>query len=264
MDAQTHPYIATGLRENKFGISVDDALEVYRRAAAMSNIDVQGIDCHIGSQLTQLEPFVAAAKRVLALVDRLAKEGIALHHIDVGGGLGIRYRDETPAEPAAYAAAMADALDDRDIELVLEPGRAIAGNAGVLLTRVEYLKDPGYKQFAIVDAAMNDLLRPSLYDSWQEVWPAQRDTDAPVQSYDLVGPICETGDFLAKDRKLALAGDDLLAIRSAGAYGMSMSSNYNARPRAAEVLVDGDRVHLVRARESCEDLTRGEQVAELG
>ncbi len=263
VDAKTHPYIATGLRENKFGIHVDSALAVYQRAAALPHLEVTGIDCHIGSQLTELEPFVSALRRLLTLCDRLGESGIPIHHLDIGGGLGIRYRHETPAEPAQYAAAINAELKGRDLEVVLEPGRAIAGNAGILLTRVLYLKDNGYKHFAIVDAAMNDLMRPSLYGAWQEIVPVNQANDAPERNYDVVGPVCETGDFLGKERALALAGDDLLAVRSAGAYGMVMSSNYNTRPRAAEVMVDGDRIHLLRPRETVEELFRTEQLPAL-
>lgn len=260
VDAGTHPYISTGLKENKFGIDIATADEVYARAAALPHLDVIGVDCHIGSQLTQVTPFVDAATRVLALVDRLAARGIAVRHFDLGGGLGIRYRDEQPPEPRDYLAPILAAIGDRDVEILLEPGRAIVGNAGVLLTRVEYLKHTGHKDFAIIDAAMNDLLRPALYGAWQAVIPVRPRTDRAPRIYDVVGPVCETGDFLGRDRELALAPGDLLAVRSAGAYGFSMSSNYNSRPRAAEVMVDGDRVHTVRQRETLDDLWRGEQV----
>ena len=260
VDAGTHPYISTGLKENKFGIDIATAEQVYTRAAALPNLEIAGVDCHIGSQLTQVTPFVDALNRVLALLDRLAARGIAIKHLDLGGGLGIRYRDEQPPEPRAYLAPILEALGDRDVEILLEPGRAIVGNAGVLLTRIEYLKHTEHKHFAIVDAAMNDLLRPALYDAWQAVIPVRPRTDATPRIYDVVGPVCETGDFLAKERELALAPDDLLAVRSAGAYGFSMSSNYNSRPRAAEVMVDGDQVHVVRERETVEDLWRGERV----
>jgi diaminopimelate decarboxylase len=260
VDAGTHPYISTGLKENKFGIDIAIADEVYARAAALPHLDVIGVDCHIGSQLTQVTPFVDAATRVLALVDRLAARGIAVRHFDLGGGLGIRYRDEQPPEPRDYLAPILAAIGDRDVEILLEPGRAIVGNAGVLLTRVEYLKHTGHKDFAIIDAAMNDLLRPALYGAWQAIIPVRPRTDRAPRIYDVVGPVCETGDFLGQDRELALAPGDLLAVRSAGAYGFSMSSNYNSRPRAAEVMVDGDRVHTVRQRETLDDLWRGEQV----
>ena len=257
VDARSHPYISTGLKENKFGIEIHAAEDVYRRAAAMEHIRVVGIDCHIGSQLTDLAPFLDALDRVLALADRLAAQGIAIEHLDLGGGLGIRYTDEAPPEPDAYAVALHQRLGGRDLEVILEPGRAIAGNAGILLTRVEYLKPTAAHNFAIVDAAMNDLLRPALYQAVQEIVPAERRQGEP-RSWDIVGPVCETGDFLGKGRMLALAPGDLLAVRSSGAYGFSMSSNYNSRPRAAEVLVDGDRAHLVRRRESLADLYAGE------
>ena len=226
----------------------------------MSNIDITGVDCHIGSQLTSVEPFVDALKRVLALIDRLAILGINLHHLDIGGGLGITYKDEVPPTPAEYAAALTGLLEGRQIEVLMEPGRAIVGNAGVLLTKVEYLKPTEDRHFAIVDAAMNDLLRPALYQSWQEIVPVKTDTTESVQQYDIVGPVCETGDFLGKDRALAIKAGDLLAIKSAGAYGFTMSSNYNSRPRAAEVMVDGDAVHCIRERESIASLYAGEQV----
>ncbi|KPK40580.1 MAG: diaminopimelate decarboxylase [Gammaproteobacteria bacterium SG8_47] len=260
VDAKTHPYISTGLRDNKFGIDIETARTTYRRAAALEHVDVTGIDCHIGSQLTQTAPFVDAMNRVLALVDELAELGIALRHLDIGGGLGIRYREETPPAPTDYAAALVPLLQGRELELLLEPGRAIAGNAGVLLTRVEYLKHSAHKNFAIVDAAMNDLMRPALYNAWQEIQPVVPRPDADSRRYDVVGPVCETGDFLGKDRDLAIEQEDLLVIRSAGAYGFSMSSNYNSRPRAAEVVVDGSDTHLVRSRETIDDLFRGEQL----
>jgi len=260
VDAGTHPYISTGLKENKFGIDIAIADEVYARAAALPHLDVIGVDCHIGSQLTQVTPFVDALARVLALVDRLAARGIAVRHLDLGGGLGIRYRDEQPPEPHDYLAPILAAIGDRAVEIMLEPGRAIVGNAGVLLTRVEYLKHTAHKDFAIIDAAMNDLLRPALYGAWQAIVPLRPRTDRAPRTYDVVGPVCETGDFLGKDRELALAPGDLLAVRSAGAYGFSMSSNYNSRPRAAEVMVDGGQIHSVRARETLDDLWRGEQV----
>ena len=260
VDAQTHPYISTGLKENKFGIAIEEAEGVYRHAQQMSNIDITGVDCHIGSQLTSVEPFVDALKRVLALIDRLAILGINLHHLDIGGGLGITYKDEVPPTPAEYAAALTGLLEGRQIEVLMEPGRAIVGNDGVLLTKVEYLKPTEDRHFAIVDAAMNDLLRPALYQSWQEIVPVKTDTTESVQQYDIVGPVCETGDFLGKDRALAIKAGDLLAIKSAGAYGFTMSSNYNSRPRAAEVMVDGDAVHCIRERESIASLYAGEQV----
>ena len=216
----------------------------------MSNIEITGVDCHIGSQLTSVEPFVDALKRVLALIDHLATLGINLHHLDVGGGLGITYKDETPPTPAEYAEALTGLLEGREIEVLMEPGRAIVGNAGVLLTKVEYLKPTEDRHFAIIDAAMNDLLRPALYQSWQDIVPVQRDRTEPVEQYDIVGPVCETGDLLGKDRALSIQEGDLLAIKSAGAYGFTMSSNYNSRPRAAEVMVDGDVMHCIREREN--------------
>lgn len=260
VDAKTHPYISTGLKENKFGVDIQQAIHDYRRAARMSNIKVVGIDCHIGSQLTETEPFLDALDRVLALVDELEAEGIELNHLDLGGGLGIRYRDEQPPHPADYVAAIMRRLAGRNVEVMLEPGRAIVGNAGLLLTKVEYLKPTTGKNFAIVDAAMNDLVRPSLYGAWQEIIPINLASVAESQTWDVVGPVCETGDFLGKDRELQLAEGDVLAIRSAGAYGFTMSSNYNSRPRAAEVMVDGDQIHLIRGRESLEQLWAGERI----
>lgn len=260
VDARTHPYISTGLKENKFGIAIDHALDEYRRATQMPNIKIVGIDCHIGSQLTETAPFLDALDRVLALVDALQAEGITLHHLDLGGGLGICYRDEQPPQPAEYIAAILQRLAGRNFEILLEPGRAIVGNAGLLLTRVEYLKPTAGKNFAIVDAAMNDLVRPSLYGAWQEIVPADADSAAAEQVWDIVGPVCETGDFLGKGRPLKISEGDLLAVRSAGAYGFTMSSNYNSRPRAAEVMIDGDQSHLIRARETVEQLWTGEQL----
>ncbi|MGB5234419.1 MAG: diaminopimelate decarboxylase, partial [Candidatus Macondimonas sp.] len=239
VDAQTHPYIATGLKDNKFGIPIAEAEAVYRLAAELPGIRVVGVDCHIGSQLTKTAPFVDALDLVLALVDRLAALGIHLEHLDVGGGLGIRYRDETPPDPAEYAAALRQRLAGRSLQLVLEPGRVLVGNAGILLTRVEYLKAQGERHFAIVDAGMNDLLRPALYQAWQEIVPVCAHPERPEQVYDVVGPVCETADFLGKARPLRIAEGDLLAVRSAGAYGFVMASQYNARPRPPELLVDG-------------------------
>jgi diaminopimelate decarboxylase len=260
VDARTHPYISTGLRDNKFGIDVDTALDVYRRAAALPHLQVTGIDCHIGSQLTTVAPFVDALDRVLELVDRLADAGIALAHIDLGGGLGIPYETkDTPPLPDAYARALLERMSGRPQELLLEPGRAIAGNAGILLTRVEYLKHTAHKNFAIVDAAMNDLQRPALYNAWHAIVPVAPRAGTATD-YDVVGPVCETGDFLGKQRALVLAEGDLLAVRSAGAYGFTMSSNYNSRPRAAELLVDGSQVHVIRERESLDDLYRREHL----
>lgn len=257
VDAQTHPYISTGLRDNKFGIDIRDALRVYERAAALPHIVLVGVDCHIGSQLTELAPFADALQHVMTMVEALNARGIALRHIDCGGGIGIRYRDEQPPTPAAYVAALCSALQGRAEEILIEPGRAIVGDAGVLLTRVEYLKLNTHKNFAIVDAAMNDLIRPALYDAWMDIVPLARAT-RKTRCYDVVGPVCESGDFLGKDRALALAAGDLLAVRTAGAYGFAMSSNYNTRPRPAEVMVDGDQAILVRCRESSADLMRGE------
>ena len=253
VDPGTHPYISTGLKEDKFGIAYDEALPLYRKAAASASLRVVGIDFHIGSQLTDAAPFVAALDRVLELVDALAKRGIALHHLDLGGGLGIRYRDERPPPPAEYLAAMLARLSGRTEKILLEPGRALVGNAGCLLTRVEYLKHGPDRNFAVVDAAMNDLLRPALYDAWHDIAPVAP-RDAPQRQYDVVGPVCESADFLGHERSLALAEGDLLAILSAGAYGMAMSSNYNTRPRVPEVMVDGAAAHLVRERESIPSL----------
>jgi diaminopimelate decarboxylase len=238
------------LKENKFGISIDTAIEAYKVAKDLPAINVIGVDCHIGSQLTEVAPFLDALTRVLALVDALDAEGIHIRHLDLGGGLGVRYNNETPPEPAEYVSQVIRQLGDRKIELVMEPGRSISANAGVLLTRVEYIKPTPHKNFAIIDAAMNDLLRPSLYGAWQKIVSVNNDSSEPEQIYDLVGPVCETGDFLGKDRPLRIKAGDLLAVKSAGAYGFSMSSNYNSRNRAAEVLVDGDKTHLVRARET--------------
>ncbi len=260
VDAKTHPYISTGLKENKFGIDIDTAPQVYARAAELPHIEVIGVDCHIGSQITETRPFVDALDRVLALVDRLYASGIALRHIDLGGGLGITYRDETPPLPGDYAAPLLDRLAGRDLKVIIEPGRAIIGNAGILLTRVEYLKHTAHKNFAVVDAAMNDLIRPTLYDAWMAIVPALERNDVAPQPYDIVGPVCETGDFLGKGRELALCPGDLLAVRSAGAYGFTMSSNYNTRPRAAEVMVDGSDSYLVRPRESVASLFAGESL----
>jgi diaminopimelate decarboxylase len=258
VDAQTHPYISTGLKENKFGVPMDEALALYRHAAQLPHIHVSGVDCHIGSQLTQLAPFLDALDRVLALVARLADAGITIDHLDLGGGLGVTYSDERPPQPAEYAAALAERLGDAPYEIFVEPGRAIAANAGILVTRVEYLKPTAGKDFAIIDAAMNDLIRPALYSAWQQIIPVVEHPTGRHGRYDLVGPVCETGDFLGKDRELTLREGDLLAVRSSGAYGFTMASNYNTRPRAAELMVDGERVHLVRQRETIADLLRGE------
>jgi diaminopimelate decarboxylase len=260
VDAKTHPYISTGLKENKFGVDIADAERLYVLASTLPAIEEHGVACHIGSQLLELSPFLDALDRVLALIERLAARGIQLQHIDVGGGLGVRYHDETPPEPAEWARALRPKLEGRGLTVMTEPGRAIAGNAGILLTKVELLKPTPHKNFAVIDAAMNDLIRPSFYDAWHAVLPVRERTDTAKQSWDLVGPVCESGDWLARDRELALAENDLLAFRTAGAYGFTMSSNYNTRGRAAEVLVDGTQMHLVRAREGFEDLVRGEHL----
>ena len=259
VDAGTHPYISTGLKENKFGIAIDDAEALYVRAAQLPNLEVIGVDCHIGSQLTTLEPFLDALDRLLLLVDRLAECGIHLRHLDLGGGVGVRYRDEEPPLAGDYIKAIRERVGDRDLALVFEPGRYIVANAGVLLTRVEYLKHTEHKDFAIVDAAMNDLIRPALYQAWMDV-SAVQPREGEGRAYDVVGPICETGDFLAKDRVLNLAEGDLLAVHSAGAYGFVMSSNYNTRGRCAEVLVDGDQAFEVRRRETVAELYAGESL----
>ncbi|MBR9858876.1 MAG: diaminopimelate decarboxylase [Gammaproteobacteria bacterium] len=260
IDAGTHPYISTGLKENKFGIPIEQAQEIYRQAAAMEHLDIHGVDCHIGSQLTELSPFLEAVDKLLALIDALADDGIHIRHLDVGGGLGVRYDNETPPEPSLYAEQLKARLQDRNLTLVFEPGRAIAANAGVLLTRVEHLKPGEAKNFAIVDAAMNDLIRPALYSAWQAIIPLDKTLERPAAVYDIVGPVCETGDFIGKDRELAITEGDLLAVRSAGAYGFVMASNYNSRPRAAEVMVDGDQAQVVREREQLSDLWRGESL----
>ena len=253
VDPETHPYISTGLKETKFGVAFDDALPLYRRAAGLANVEVRGIDMHIGSQIEGLDPHLEAAAKMLALVDRLSAEGIRLEHIDFGGGIGIRYRDEETVDPNQYALAVRRLLGSRPLKLLFEPGRFLVGNAGVLLTRVSYLKPGPLRNFAIVDAAMNDLLRPALYDAWHDVRPVVPRTVAE-QLWQVVGPVCESADFLARDRMLALVEGDLVAILSAGAYAMAMSSNYNSRARAAEVIVDGEKVHLVRPRETIEEL----------
>ena len=257
VDPRTHPYISTGLKENKFGVDFDSALPLYRRAARMPSIEIRGIDIHIGSQITELDPYREAAGKVLALVDRLAAEGILLAHIDLGGGLGIRYRDELPVALGDYAAMLAALFRGRRETLILEPGRRLVGDAGVLLTRVTYLKRGSARDFAVVDAAMNDLLRPALYDAWHPV-DAVRPRSGAVRRWQIVGPVCESADFLARDRELALEQGDLLVVGAAGAYAMAMSSNYNSRPRACEVIVDGDAVHVVRRRERIAELFAGE------
>ncbi|MFV8784074.1 diaminopimelate decarboxylase [Microbulbifer sp. SA54] len=257
VDAKTHPYISTGLKENKFGIAIERAPEVYRKVAASANLNAIGVDCHIGSQLTEIAPFLDALDRLLVLIDQLADDGTVLEHLDLGGGLGVRYRGEEPPEVSDYLGAVKDKLAGRNLALVLEPGRSISANGGALLTRVEFLKRTEEHNFAIVDAAMNDNLRPALYQAWQDI-VAVTPGNGATESWDIVGPVCETGDFLGKHRQLALAPGQLLAMLSAGAYGFTMSSNYNSRTRAAEVLVDGDKTYLVRARESLADLVRGE------
>ena len=260
VDPLTHPYIATGLKENKFGIPITEARAVYAAAAGMPALEVTGIDCHIGSQITSLGPYRDALARVLELVAELAADGLPLRHIDVGGGLGIRYQDEQPPQSAALVQTLCELLPDPGLEIILEPGRSIVGEAGALLTEVLYLKDTGQHHFAVVDAAMNDLLRPALYDAWQEILPVTPHREAEPRVYDVVGPVCESGDFLGRGRSLVLQQGDLLAVCGAGAYGFSMSSNYNTRPRAAEVMVDGTRVQEVRRREGTEQLLAGEQV----
>lgn len=259
VDAKTHPYIATGLKENKFGIPFESALSLYREAAGMANLRVTGIDCHIGSQLTEIPPFIAALQKLLGLVDRLAVERIAIAHIDIGGGLGIRYRDEAPPAVADYIHALTACLGDRQQTIMFEPGRSLVGNTGILLARVEYLKHGADRNFAVIDAAMNDLIRPALYDAWHDIQPV-RPRRTPARRYEIVGPVCETGDFLGHDRELSLAEGDLVAIMSAGAYGMTMSSNYNTRPRAAEVMISGGDMHLIRERETIAQLIAPERL----
>ena len=259
VDAKTHPYISTGLRENKFGVPIIRAPEIYAQAARLPNINITGVDCHIGSQLTQVTPFIDALERLLALVEQLRADGIYIEHLDLGGGLGIRYRDETPPLPSDHAAALLERLADAPYEILLEPGRAIIGNAGILVTKVELLKHGDPKNFAVVDAAMNDLLRPALYSAWQEIIPVQQRAGEGAV-YDIVGPVCESADFLGKERLLALQPNDLLAVRSSGAYGFVMASNYNTRPRAAEVMVDGANCHLVRPRETVAELFASERI----
>ena len=263
VDAKTHPYISTGLKDNKFGIAIDDAMAVYQIIADSDHLKVMGVDCHIGSQLTEITPFVDALDRVLALVDRLAEINIELHHLDLGGGLGIRYQNENPPLPEEQIAALLQRLAGRKFEILIEPGRAIVGNAGILLTQVLYLKHNEEKNFAVVDAAMNDLMRPALYQAWMSIEPVvMHSASEQVLSkvYDVVGPICETGDFLGKERELAIESGDLLVVRSAGAYGFSMSSNYNSRPRVAEIMVDGDKFQIIRQRETIEQLFAHESV----
>ena len=257
VDARTHPYISTGLKENKFGVSTDAALALLGRARAFPNIDIVGLDCHIGSQLTDMDPLLEALQQLLAMVDQLADEGVHIRHLDLGGGLGVRYRDESPPAIADYLAAVRRAVQGRELSLVFEPGRSIVANAGVLLTRVHYLKETDAHNFALVDAAMNDFIRPALYQAWVDIQPVSA-PGVSAKHWDVVGPVCETADFLGKDRKIALEADTLLAVHGAGAYGFVMSSNYNSRPRAAEVMVEGDTCYLIRERESLDDLLRGE------
>jgi diaminopimelate decarboxylase len=259
VDAETHPYIATGLKESKFGIAFEKAFSVYEQAAAMENITICGIDCHIGSQITTINPFIDALQRVMWLVKELQSSGIHMKHIDLGGGLGIRYQEETPPSPREYAEALSSVIGNA-YELIIEPGRSIAGNAGVLLTQVEYLNFNTHRNFAVVNAAMNDLLRPALYNVWHDILPVKKDSVAPELLYEIVGPVCETGDFLGKQRMLALQQGDLLAVCSAGAYGFSMSSTYNSRPRVPEIMVDGEKVYEIRQRETIEGLMAGETV----
>jgi len=263
IDAKTHPYISTGLKENKFGIDINQAVNVYKVAAQLPGLSIQGIDFHIGSQLTEVTPFLAALDKILKLIEELAQEGINISHLDVGGGLGVPYQGEEPPHPSIYVSQINERITHLpDLELIFEPGRAIAANAGILVTKVEYLKQNQDKHFAIVDAGMNDLLRPSLYQAWQNIIPvnAKIQSNIKTHNYDIVGPVCETGDFLGKDRDLALEQNELLAVRSAGAYGFTMSSNYNSRPRVCEIMVDGDKVHEIRKRETIEQLYQGESL----
>ena len=260
VDAKTHPYISTGLKNNKFGVDIATAERLYRHAATLPGIEIDGVASHIGSQLLDITPYLDALDRVLALVDRLAAQGIRLHHIDVGGGQGVRYRDETPMNLGEWAAAVGAKIAGRGLRLYTEPGRAIAGSAGLLLSRVIGVKGGEAKRFAVIDAAMNDLIRPTLYQAWMDIVPVQPRSDVAAQIYDVVGPVCESGDWLGKDRELAIKAGDLLAVRTAGAYGFTMSSNYNTRGRAAEVIVDGGNAHLVRERESFDDQIRNERL----
>ena len=259
VDAGTHPYISTGLKENKFGIAMEDAIATFQLAQSLPNLEIKGVDCHIGSQLTEIQPFLDAMDRMLALIDELATHGINIHHFDIGGGLGVPYDDEQPPHPDHYAAAVLERLGNRNIKLIFEPGRAIAANAGVFVTQVQFLKQNQDKHFAIVDGAMNDLLRPSLYQAYHNIIEVKK-ADKPSKTYDVVGPVCETGDFLGKNRTLAVEAGDYLAVRSAGAYGFTMSSNYNTRPRAVEVLIDGDQDYVIRKREKLFQLWQDEQL----
>lgn len=262
VDAHTHPYISTGLKENKFGVSVDEAREVYKLAATLPHVKITGMDCHIGSQLTELQPFLDATDRLIRLIEQLQEDGITLKHLDLGGGLGVTYTDETPPHPSDYAAALLNKLKDyKDLEIILEPGRAIAANAGILVAKVQYLKSNESRNFAITDTGMNDMIRPALYEAYMNIIEIDRTLEREKAIYDVVGPVCETSDFLGKQRELAIAEGDYIAQRSAGAYGASMSSNYNSRPRTAEVLVDGDKAHLIRRRESLSELWALESIA---
>jgi diaminopimelate decarboxylase len=260
VDAGTHPYISTGLKDNKFGVAIEEAARVYRYAHSLSHLEVQGVDCHIGSQLTEVEPFLDALDRLLLLIDTLAEQGITIKHLDLGGGLGVCYTDEVPPTPQEYIAAVLDKLGDRPLKLIFEPGRSIAANAGIMITKVEFLKCNEHKNFAIIDGAMNDLIRPALYSAYMEIIPVEIREEGDARSFDLVGPVCESGDFLGKDRELNIEPGDLLAVCSAGAYGFGMSSNYNTRNRAAEVMVDDNQIHLIRKRETVVDQLRGETV----
>ena len=263
VDANTHPYISTGLKDNKFGVNFDDVMAVYQRAAELPFIDIVGVDCHIGSQLTELAPFLDALDKVLILIDALAEKGILLEHIDLGGGLGVTYDDEVPPEPSDYIAQVKEKIAGRGLHIIMEPGRSIAANAGILLTKVEYLKNNAEKHFAIIDAAMNDMIRPALYQAWMKIARVEQADDGKQRvqaNFDLVGPVCETGDFLGKDRALSLVSGDVLAQFSAGAYGFTMASNYNSRPKAVEIMVDGENSYIIRERETLVDLTRGESV----
>ena len=262
VDAHTHPYISTGLKENKFGVSVDEAREVYKLAATLPHVKITGMDCHIGSQLTELQPFLDATDRLIRLMEQLKEDGITLKHLDLGGGLGVTYTDETPPHPSDYAAALLNKLKNyEDLEIILEPGRAIAANAGILLAKVQYLKSNESRNFAITDTGMNDMIRPALYEAYMNIIEIDRSLERKKAIYDVVGPVCETSDFLGKQRELAIAEGDYIAQRSAGAYGASMSSNYNSRPRTAEVLVDGNKAHLIRRRESLSELWALESIA---
>ena len=263
VDAHTHPYISTGLKENKFGVSVDEAREVYKLAATLPHVKITGIDCHIGSQLTELQPFLDATDRLIRLMEQLKEDGITLKHLDLGGGLGVTYTDETPPHPSDYATALLNKLKNyEDLEIILEPGRAIAANAGILVAKVQYLKSNESRNFAITDTGMNDMIRPALYEAYMNIIEIDRTLGRKKAIYDVVGPVCETSDFLGKQRELAIVEGDYIAQRSAGAYGASMSSNYNSRPRTAEVLVDGNKAHLIRRRESLSELWALESIAE--